>query len=78
MDLFIARLDAVLKRRKQYRETHKEGVALDSAKCEICFTTIRNYYGPEWGIACAECLALGKNQCTRIEPLAITRSAIRE
>lgn len=78
MNLFIARLDAVLGRRKQYRDSHDHGVEIKSAKCEVCFTTIPDYYGPEWGVACNECLSPGKNQCTRIEPLAITRSSIRE
>jgi len=71
---FVQRLDSALKRRKGAKV-----VALANAKCEVCGDNMRRYIGPEYGIVCSTCMDFSSSSgCTRIEPLVITRSSIRE
>lgn len=71
--LYIKRYDAACF--KRMGAPRKE---LHDVKCEACGTNIPRYLGPVDGILCSSCLQNNRHSCTRQEPLAITRSAIRE
>ncbi len=71
---FIRRLDAALARRVGAPREEFHNVA-----CEVCGTNIKRYFGPNPGVICRSCYEpSGEGYCTRIMPLAITRSSIRE
>lgn len=72
--LLCQRLDAALARRKE------PGVVSDhytNERCEVCGDLMRIYNGPKPGVICTTCMS-SYGGCTRIEPLVITRSSIRD
>lgn len=71
--LFILRLDSALAKRRGETKT----VEGERRQCEGCFQWIPRYEGPEPGVLCQICLT-AQISCTRIMPLAITRSTLNE
>lgn len=72
--LFCLKLDRALRNRQgakvdDYADVH----------CEVCGDHIARYIGPNPGVICTTCLEIsGEGACTRIMPLAITRSSIQD
>lgn len=74
MNLFLRRFDAAAKKRL---DPGVERGEFHNIRCEACLSIIPNYRGPNPGVICSQCLGT-YGGATRIKPLAITRSAIRE
>ena len=81
--LLIKRLDAALRARKEARDAAKlAGEELTTqefknVRCAVCLQNIPRYIGLEIGIICSDCYE-SSNCCTRVMPLAITRSTMNE
>jgi len=74
--LKLARLDAALRQR---RECQDPPDLYRNVKCEVCWSNIHLYEGKPQGIICSTCLEpTGEGACTRMMPLAITRSTMNE
>lgn len=72
--MFLLRFESAVRKRFVKDNPMLENVEVH---CEACLQKIPRYIGPKNGILCSVCLAT-MNCCTRIMPLAITRSSIQE